>query len=79
VSTVSNVPVAPKTVSPKSNITSGLGGAKSGIYAHPSSAGTESQGGRDTPPGVTPGPDAYHPNLAGNAPANPITNPGVIK
>jgi hypothetical protein len=79
VTTVSNVPVPPKNVTPQSHVS-----PQGNDYSRPSAGGNaagQDVSGRpvDAPPGVIPPASVYHPNLAGNAPDNPITNPGVIK
>jgi hypothetical protein len=80
-STVSNTPVPPKTVAPKSNITSDSVGKD---YWNKPTQGGNSAGqtvnGRpvDVPPGVVPGAGAYSPNLAGNAFSNPTIDGAKI-
>jgi hypothetical protein len=82
-STVSKIPVAPKVVSPKSNITSDQGAN----YGRPTSGGPpvagKSEGnpnssGAGVAPGVIPGAEAYRPNLAGNVDPNPTISGAAI-
>ena len=69
-STVSKDPVPPKHVTPKAF-------APRTDYGRPASGGKPVEGKQEgnppasPPPGVFPGPEAYRPNLAGNAFPNP--------
>lgn len=76
-STVSNTPVPPKTVTPKSNITSDSVGGSAG-YARPTAGGNAAGQNTPAPAGVIPGPDAYRPSLAGNAFTNPTISGAAI-
>jgi hypothetical protein len=77
VTTVSNTPVPPKVVSPKSNITSDSVGGSAG-YARPTAGGNATGQNTPAPAGVIPGPDAYRPHLPGNVDPNPTISGAAI-
>ena len=74
--TVNKQPVQPKTVT--GNSIPAIVNVKGNDYSRPTAGGNATGDNVPASAGVTPGPDAYRPNLAGNAFPNPTIDGAAI-